>query len=91
MIIEWYLQSYQSPLKANICEHHFCDFSEICGGLGDFEEAFFAQYNKKWKTLDARFKTPDMEKKRFCVLNHEEIASDKDVMKTILDVNTNSV
>jgi hypothetical protein len=31
-----------------------------------------------------------MEKKSFCVLKHEEISSDKDVMTNMLDVNTNS-
>jgi hypothetical protein len=77
-------------LKAHICEHHFCDFSESCGGLGDFDEEFVEQYHQKGKTSDARFKTPYMENKSLCVLKHEAISSDKDVMTNMLDVNTNS-
>jgi hypothetical protein len=77
-------------LKARICEHHFCDFSESCGGREDFDEEFVEQYHQKGKTADTRFKTPDMEKKSFCVLKHEEISSDKEVMAKMFDVNTNS-
>jgi hypothetical protein len=90
MMIEWRQQGYNIPLKAHICEHHFCDFSEICGGLGDFDEEFVEQYHQKGKTADARYKTPYMEKKSFCVLKHEAISSDKDVTTNMIDVNTNS-
>jgi hypothetical protein len=36
------------------------------------------------------FKTPDMEKKSFCVLKHEERLSEQEVVAKMLDVNTNS-
>jgi hypothetical protein len=90
MMIEWRRQVYKLPLKAHICEHHFCDFSESCGDLGDFDEEFVEQYHQKGKTSDARFKTPGMEKKSLCVLKHEAISSEKEVMTKMLDVNTNS-
>jgi hypothetical protein len=44
------------PLKAHISEHHFCDFSESCGGIGDFDAEFVEQYHQKEKTADAMFK-----------------------------------
>jgi hypothetical protein len=69
---------------------HICDFSESCGGLGDFDEEFVEQYHQKGKAEDARFNTPYMEKKSFCVLKHEAISSDKDIMINMLSVNTNS-
>jgi hypothetical protein len=90
MMMEWRRQGYKIQLKAHICEHHFCDFSEGCGGIGDFDEEFVEQYHQKGKTADARFKTPDMEKNSLCVLKHESISSDKEVMTQMIDVNTNS-
>jgi hypothetical protein len=63
-----------------------CDFSESCRGPGDFDEEFVEQYHQKGKTTDARFETPDMEKKILCVMKHEAISSDKDVMKNMLGV-----
>jgi hypothetical protein len=77
-------------LKTHIYEHHFCDFCDSLGGLGDFDDEFVEQYHQKGKTAYARFKTTYMEKKRLCVLKHESIASDKEVMTNMLDVNTNS-
>jgi hypothetical protein len=43
MMIEWRRQGYNIPLKAHICEHHFCDFSENCGGLEDSDEKIVEQ------------------------------------------------
>jgi alpha-amylase/alpha-mannosidase (GH57 family) len=67
-----------------------CDFSESYGSPGDFDGEFVEQYHQKGKTTDARFETPYMEKKILCVMKHEAISSNKDIMTNMLDVNTNS-